>query len=158
MMLALVACSDKEEAPEGMKDVAPDDAKYNFYVPQNWVTNAEGVVGAYYSGSDKSNISIMAYGGEYTSTDDYFDDFCERAADVFSSFEVVGEKEAKKINEREAVRFCYTMELEGVEYKCMQTVTAYSNIFYVLTYTSTTENYDLHLEDIEKILSEFTFK
>ena len=46
MALALSACATGEEAPEGMKDVAPDGEKYNFYVPEAWRKEAEGVVGA----------------------------------------------------------------------------------------------------------------
>ena len=158
MTLSLVACANGEEAPEGMMDVAPDNEKYNFYVPQNWRTNSGDIVGAYYSMTDRSNVSVMAYGGEYESSEDYWNGFKLSAENTFEKFEVITENEAKVLDERNAVRYVYKMKLNGKEYQCMQTVAAFSNIFYVITYTSTPEFYESHLEDIELILSNFDFK
>ena len=158
MSLSLLSCANGEAAPEGMVDVAPDNEKYNFYVPQNWRTNSGDIVGAYYSLSDRSNVSVMAYGGEHESSEAYWNDFKLRAGNTFEKFEVITENEAKVIDDRNAMRYVYKMKLDGKEYQCMQTVTAFSNIFYVITYTSTPENYESHLEDVEKMLSNFDFK
>lgn len=158
MALTFTACAAKENVPEGMKDVAPDDEKYNFYVPEAWRTNSGDIVGAYYSMTDRSNVSIMAYGGEYESSEEYWNSFKKSAESVFSKFSVISENEAKVLDGRNAVRYCYAMTLDGENYKCMQTVVSFSNIFYVITYTSTEEYYDNHLEDVEKILSSFDFK
>ena len=157
-LLSLFSCAKGEESPEGMMDVAPDNEKYNFYVPQNWRTNSGDIVGAYYSLTDRSNVSVMAYGGEYESSEDYWNDFKLSAENTFEKFEPMIENEPKVLDKRNAVRFVYKMKLNGKEYQCMQTVAAFSNIFYVITYTSTPENYESHLEDVEKILSSFDFK
>ena len=158
MTLSLFACGKEEEAPEGMRDVAPDSEKYNFYVPKDWRTNPGDIVGAYYSMTDRSNISVMAYGGEFESSEEYWNDFKLSAENTFEKFEVITENEAKVLDERNAVRYVYKMKLNGKEYQCMQTVAAFSNIFYVITYTSTPEYYESHLEDIENILTCFDFK
>jgi hypothetical protein len=158
MSLSLVACGNGEAAPEGMMDVAPDSEKYNLYVPQSWRKNSGDVVGAYYSISDKSNVSVMAYGGEYESSEDYWNSFKTDATETFSELTVITENEAKVLDGRNAMRYVYKVKHGGTEYQCMQTVAAFSNIFYVITYTSTVENYESHLEDVEAILSNFDFK
>lgn len=157
-IFAFSSCAKQEQAPDGMKNVAPDSEKYYFYVPQSWRTNSGDIVGAYYGLSDRSNVSIMAYGGEFETSEEYWSDFKTRSERVFSAFEVVTENEAKLISERNAIRFVYKMTLDGKDYKCMQTVVSFSNILYVITYTAPAENYDSHLEEVEKILSEFKFK
>ena len=77
---------------------------------------------------------------------------------ILEGFEVITENEAKVLDERNAVRYVYKMKLNGKEYQCMHTVAAFSNIFYVITYTSNPEFYENHLEDVERILSSFDFK
>lgn len=158
MTLTLFGCGNKEKAPDGMKDVAPEKEKYNFYVPQNWRTNSGDVIGAYYSMSDRSNVSVMAYGGEATTSEEYWKSFKLSAESVFENFEIISENEAKVIDKLNALSYVYKMKLEAKEYKCMQTVVAYSNILYVITYTAPAENYESHLEDVEKMLSNFNFK
>ena len=158
MALAFTACGNKDSAPEGMKNVAPDSEKYYFYVPESWRTNSGDIVGAYYSMSDRSNVSAMAYGGEFETSEDYWNDFKTRSERVFESFSVVSENEAKVLDERNAIRYVYKITLDGKDYQCMQTVVSFSNILYVITYTAPESNYESHLEDVEKMLSNFKFK
>ena len=158
MMFSLLSCKKDKEAPEGMQDVAPEKEKYNFYVPQNWMPNSGDIVGAYYSNTDRSNVSVMAYGGEYESSEQYWNAFKARAENIFKDFEVISESEAIVIDGINAVKFCYKMKLDGKEYRCMQAVVAYSNICYVITYTSTPDYYDSHMADVESMLSNFDFK
>jgi len=158
MSFAFMACASKDETPEGMKNVAPESEKYNFYVPESWRTNSGDVIGAYYSMTDRSNVSAMAYGGEASTSEEYWNEFKASAENVFSKFEVISENESKVIDGRNAFSYCYTMTLDGADYKCLQTVVSFSNIFYVITYTAAAEYYDAHLEDVDKILSCFDFK
>ena len=158
MACMLMACSNGDKAPEGMKNVAPDSEKYYFYVPESWRTNSGEIVGAYYSLSDRSNVSALAYGGEFESSEDYWNDFKTRAERVFSAFSVVSENEAKVLDERNALRYVYKMTLDGKDYQCMQTVVNFSNILYVVTYTAPVDKYESHLDDVEAMLSNFKFK
>lgn len=158
MIFSLLSCSKNSDAPEGMQNVAPEREKYNLYVPQNWMPNSDNVVGAYYSNSDRSNVSVMAYGGEYETSAQYWDAFKASADNTFKDFVIISENEAIVIDERNAVKFCYKMKLDGKEYQCMQAVVAFSNICYVITYTSTPELYDSHIADVENIISNFDFK
>ena len=158
MLFTLVSCSSNEDAPDGMKNAAKEENPFYMYVPQSWVTNSGEIVGAYYSTSDKSNISIMPYGGDLTSSEEYWNDFKSRCEAEFAEFEVVKENEAKVVSGRNALQYVYKMKVDGTKYQCQQTVLAYGNLLYVITYTSTEANYESHIADVDNILAEFKFK
>ena len=157
-VISLAACSSKSEAPDGMKNVAREENPFNLYVPQSWMTNSGDVVGAYYSIYDKSNITIMPYGGDFASTDEYWEDFKTRCAAEFAEFEVIKEKENKVVAQRNAHQFVYKLKVDGTAYQCQQTVLSYGNLLYVITYTATADVYESHLADIENMLGVFEFK
>ena len=158
MMLTLAACSGDDETPDGMKNIAGENDAYNFYVPQSWVTN-KGIVGAYYSTVDTSNVSITAYSGEeYTSSDDYWKGFKEDVVNISTEFEVVSENTPKVVAGRNAVQHTYKITVNGVKYQVQQTLVAYSNIMYVITYTAAEDRFDVHMDDVKLILDEFKFK
>ena len=159
MVLTFAACSNnEEEAPDGMKNVAGDHDAYYLYVPQSWV-ESNGLVGAYYSAADTSNVTVTAYSGsEYASSAEYWDGFKKDILTVSTEFAVVSENEAKVIDGRNAVEHVYTLTVNGVKYKVQQDLVAYSNIMYVITFTSTEDRFDAHAEDVKKIIDEFKFK
>ena len=150
-------CKRDDSVPDGMKNVAGKQDPYCFYVPQSWVTNSNGIVGAYYSVGDPSNVSVMAYGGQFASSADYWKDFTTRAASVFSSFEIVEENISRLISGKAALQYVYKMTLDGVRYQCMQTVVVYSNMMYVITYTATEDLYNTHADEVGKMLDHFVF-
>jgi hypothetical protein len=158
MLVSLTACADKSGAPDGMKNAAREEDPFYLYVPESWMTNKGDVVGAYYSSYDKSNITVIPYGGDLTSSEEYWNDFKTRCAAEFAEFEVVGENEAKVISQRNALQYTYTLKIDGVSYKCQQTVLTYGNLLYVITYTASADKYDAHIDDINSILSVFSFK
>ena len=158
MVLSLASCGDKSGAPDGMKNAAREEDPYYLYVPQSWMTNKGDIVGAYYSNSDKSNITVMPYGGDLASSDEYWEDFKKRCTDEFAEFEVITEKAPKIISKRNALQYTYKLKIDGVTYQCQQTVLSYGNLLYVITYTATAEKYEAHLEEIDSILAAFTFK
>ena len=160
MVFSFVACSKDDETPDGMKNVAGKKDAYYLYVPQSWTENNNGVVGAKYSNTDTSNISVTAYGGnDYSSVEEYWKDFKENKVFTISTeFEVVKEKEPKVIGGKNAAQYVFKMTTGEVKYQVQQIFVLYSNIMYVITYTATEEKFDLHAEDIQKIISEFKFK
>lgn len=159
MMLSFAACSGDDEIPDGMKNVAGENDAYYLYVPKSWVDNNNGVVGAYYSAIDRSNISVTAYSGEeFVSSDEYWNSFKADIDDIASSFEVVKENEPKVIGGKNAVQHTYKMTVSDVKYQVRQILVAYSNIMYVITYTAAEENFDAHTDDIQLIIDEFKFK
>lgn len=159
MMLSFVACAGDDETPDGMKNVAGENDAYCLYVPQSWVTNNNGVVGAYYSAIDRSNISVTAYSGEeFTSSEEYWNSFKADIDDIASAFEVVKENEPKVLGGRNAIQHTYKMTVSGVKYQVRQILVAYSNIMYVVTYTAAEDRFDAHADDIQRIIDEFKFK
>jgi hypothetical protein len=160
VMLSLVACSrGDDDIPDGMKNIAGESEAYNFYIPKSWITNSNGVVGAYYNSVDTSNVSIMAYGGdEFASSEEYWKNFEERGAKMFTDFQVIESATPGVVSGRNAVQSVYKLSMEGVKYQCSQTIVAYSNLMYVITYTATEEKYESHLEDVNLILDSFRFK
>ena len=158
MVFSLAACAKNNETPDGMKDVAREVNPFNLFVPQSWMSYSGDVVGAYYSSSDKSNITIMPYGGDYNSSEEYWEDFKTRCQNEFEEFEVIAENEAKIVAKTNALVYEYKMKVDGTKYQCKQYVMAYGGILYVITYTSTEEKFASHTEDVEKIITEFKFK
>ena len=159
IMLSLVACSNDDTTPEGMKNVAGENDAYYLYVPQSWSENKNGVVGAKYSNTDTSNISVTAYGGsEYSTVEEYWTDFKEKIPTISTEFEAVKENEPKVIGGKNAAQYVFKMTVGEVKYQVQQIFVSYSNIMYVITYTATEEKFDSHAEDVQKIIDEFKFK
>jgi D-alanyl-D-alanine carboxypeptidase len=150
----------------GLKTILPKEAdastiKYELHLNEEVFTatvNKGDVVGAYYSNTDKSNITVMPYGGDFSTSAEYWEDFKKRCADEFSEFEVIKENAPKVVSGRNALQFVYKLKIDGVVYQCQQTVLAYGNLLYVITYTAKTDKYESHLADIDNILSVLSFK
>ena len=106
-----------------------------------------------------SNISVTAYGGsEYSTVEDYWNDFKKKVSDISTEFEAVKENEPKVIGGKNGVQYVFKMTTGEVKYQVQQVFVLYSNIMYVITYTATEEKFDSHTEDIQKIIDEFKFK
>ena len=66
--ICLVSCAD-DGVPDGMKNVAPENAMFLLYVPESWVSQSEGgVVGA---------VSPMAEGCNVNATTDMRDEIMD---------------------------------------------------------------------------------
>lgn len=57
-----------------------------------------------------------------------------------------------------AKSYTYTASLSDFNYKIMQTVIIRNATVYLFTYTSTPENYDSHLEDVNSMLDYLKLK
>ncbi len=160
VVLSLAACGDKT-IPDGMQVASGQNDAFNLYVPKGWSVNTSGgTASAFYTSSDRSNVSmtsIMTEGG-FQTLDDYQNAVETSLAGVLPSYEKTSDFTDTELAGKSARTFDYTCVLDGVNYKYRQVFCLYSGYFYVFTYTSTVENFDLHLEDISKILTEVTFK
>ncbi|MBQ4601776.1 MAG: hypothetical protein IJB24_02845, partial [Clostridia bacterium] len=56
-----------------------------------------------------------------------------------------------------ANKYVYTATVTGTTYQFMQIVCIREMTVYVITYTSTPDSYDSNMEDVEKILDNFSF-
>lgn len=90
--------------------------------------------------------------------DAYWDMCWKTYMNELNGFSVVEDGKQTTLGGYEAKQYVYTAKYEGVEYKMQMTVTYSGGLMYILTYTAKTANYDSHLTEVAKIVSEFKFK
>ena len=148
-----------DKTPEGMKIASDDSIEYRLYVPKSWICKSDsGKSEAYYPESARSNVTMTSYSpnGEVSLSD--YVAFCkEEYAKSLSGYALVEETETT-LDGKSAVSIVFTSTYDGVTYKQRQVIVLYGQMFYTLTYTATAENYELHTEDVEQIISAFTFR
>lgn len=166
LALSLVACSGSgTDIPSGMQLASNGDVAFEFFVPGGWITTEQnGIFGAYYSSSDKSSVSVSSLYPDngLLSISDYWTTLEESYSETFKNFVLVEEPDNGEPNivlgGKAAFKYVFTADVDGVSYKFMQILTLHDSLFYTLLYTATAENYDLHLEDINKTVADFRFK
>ncbi len=166
LVISVASCSGNNvDIPEGMQIVSPDDVSYNFFVPGGWIpTENNGIFGAYYSNTDKSNMTISTLypTDQIMSINDYWTTLEESYKQTFKNFSLIESPENNKSNmifgERASFKYVFSADIDGESYKIMQILTVDGSLFYTFTYTSKADIYESHLSDVEKTLAEFTFK
>ena len=160
-VFSLTACSPDNYAPAGMKLITDSDiVDYKLYVPASWTADVStGVVSAYVSSADHSNINVTAFELDDVNTTlaEYWAVYTEAFNSTFSDMEYETEGETILLSGAAAVKYVYTATVTGTQYKFMQVVSISNGTVYIFTYTSSPDNYSSHLEDIDKILSNFEF-
>ena len=164
-MLALIcfglcACSESD-VPDDMKLASLDNVPFKLYVPKSWSDNtASGISSAYYSNSDRSNVQVTIHLAEegVSSVDDYWEKASEDYAAAMTDFANVGEAEATVLGGLNAKKYVFGGKIGTTEYKYVQVISYANGSFYILTYTATPDNFDSHLEDVNRIIEAFKFK
>ena len=163
-VLAFAACANKDQTPDGMKDVAIENADYHLYVPEVWIeTNTLGLSGAHAGVADKPfspNVIVTVY---YPDTvmdvATYFTTVVKPQLELtLDALAMAEEGRATTLGGKDAVIYTYTYTLGGVAYKQMQVIAANSYRIYTLTYTATADLYDTYIGEVDTIIAEFTFK
>ena len=165
VLCAFCGCSARTKgAPDGMKALeSSDKLDYYIYVPVTWVQDlSTGVVSAYVSASDLSNVSITQFNlEELKKLDEYVTDYVEDLGENLKDFKLEeGYPENGKtlLNGVEAQKLEYTATLAGNQYKYMQIICAKGGTIYYFTYTALADAYDTNMEDVNMILDNFAFK
>jgi hypothetical protein len=148
-----------KKTPEGMKIASEDQLEYRFYVPKSWICNSEsGKSEAYYPESAKSNVTVTSYSPEEEMTTAEYIAMCkETYASTIAGYELLEESNTK-VNEKDAISMVFKANYDGIDIRIKQVSLIYGGMAYSITYTAIAENYDLHIEDVDKIISEFTFR
>jgi hypothetical protein len=160
LALSLASCGDKT-VPDGMQTASGPNEAFNLYVPKAWaVNNSGGTASAFYSSSDTSNVSMtsMMTEGAFQTLDDYQNAVEASLAEVLPGYEKISGFDDAELAGLPARTFDYSCRLSGVDYRYRQVFCVRSGYFYIFTYTSTAGNFESHLGDVEKILTELTFK
>ncbi|MBR5314689.1 MAG: DcrB-related protein [Clostridia bacterium] len=159
----LCSCGERTEgAPDGMKAVeSSDKLDYNIYIPAHWVQDlSTGVVSAYVSNADLSNVSMTQYNlEELKPLDDYVKKYTDELTTNLDDFQMIeGYPQKMILSGVEAKKIEYTASLAGNTYKFMQVICIKGATIYYFTYTALSENFDTNAEDVQKILDNFAFK
>ena len=168
LALAFSACGETDTGvPDGMMLVENDKVTYKLFVPENWVVNiTDGVSGAYVA-QDNSNISLMIM----TASQNYqsLESFCQKYyKDMEATFKNVSEREEytenQKFGQLPALKYVFTIGAEASEEEPNAVQFKYMQIFalddktgqvYIFTYTSTSDKYAEHLDEVNRIAAEF---
>ncbi len=164
LMTALVSCTASDtDVPYGMQLIDDDVVDYRLYVPEDWTESiSTGAVGAYYSAEDPTNVTVMMWNDDVNATvDDWWEGYQEDFTAVYDDFEIISTDNAT-LGGLTAKRYEYTgtlasTEFHYIQYVCMRYSVSVSAV-YVLTFTSTEENYESHLEELESIVEYFEFE
>ena len=87
----------------------------------------------------------------------YWDNFTSEANATLQSFDLESFKETT-LDNYFAHDYVYTHQTGGVDYKHRAVITYYAGMIVCFTYSSTAENYDKHIADVDDMLAHFTFK
>ncbi len=153
-----------KKTPAGMKLASFDGCEYRFYVPENWISNtSDKLTEAYYPESEKSNVTVTCYSDAVASADQYFASCEEVYKQDIAGYEFIV-REEKKLDvfdfadaQTDVVSYTYRAVYGENEYKIRQTVIIYQNVAYSITYTALADKFELHLADVDKMISEFRF-
>ena len=149
-----------EDTPEGMKIATRENSEYRLYVPISWVLDKDETTAlAYVSESDRSNVSLTSYSPrESMSIDGYFE-MCETEYKKLYKEYLRGE-DSKEIQMagKTAKEYVFSFEYNGEKYQSRQVICIYRGMFYIFTYTAKAESFELHMADVEKIISEVEFR
>lgn len=164
----MIFCSctvQKSEIPTGMKLFSNDLVDYTAYVPESWIIGmSTATLSAYASSTDASSVTITAHALEAEdvsiSLDDYWARYEEQFKKTLSDMKYVGKTKKVTLDGKKANQYTYTATVTDIEYKYMQTVCINNdnNTVYIITYTSTPDNFDTHIDDIGSIVDNFKFK
>ena len=152
--------SDKVSAPDGMKLASTDERAYRLFVPKEWkINNRTGATAAYASDGDSSNVSVQMYmSSDNTETaEKYWERLETSYKNMFSAFELISD-EAIEMDGIAAHKYTYTTTSAGQDYKIVQAIVKKGDMFYCLTFTALPENFDRHLPDVEKMISNFDIR
>ena len=148
-----------KKTPDGMKIASSDVVEYRLYVPKTWICSSEsGKSEAYYPESQKTNVTVTSYLPEEATGVEDFSVICEAEYEKSINGYKLLSKETATVVDKNAIALTFSATYGGVTYKIRQVLVIYNEMAYFITYTATEENFDLHADDFDKIVSEFKFR
>ena len=151
------AVTDKH-TPDGMKIASSDSIEYCLYVPASWIGDSTSGKSEAYVAADRSNVTVTSYSPSTSmSVADYFNLAEASYKTELSGYELLA-TDPLTVAERDATSYTYKAVYDGVEYRIRQTILAYNEIIYSITYTAKADCFDAHLGDADAILSAFRFR
>ena len=159
IMLSTVSCSNESDVPEGMKKISEDNVAYDFFVYSHWLVD-DGVTDcAYYSASDRSNVSMSSYlpDESHVMVEDFYQAVLATYRRDFNNFTLL-EEGRTKMHMFDAYQIEYTFTFGEVTYQVYQAMTLRDTTMYVFTYTSSPEFYESHMKEVAGMLEALRFE
>ncbi|MBQ8914643.1 MAG: hypothetical protein IJ046_00530 [Clostridia bacterium] len=157
---AFVGCSKKDPSvPDGMILASGENVDYFMYVPEGWkVDKSELYTSAYFSSGDATSISTTAYGvsAETATVDAWWKTFEPQLKSVYTDISEIAVTDAK-LGGIEGKEYSFTAKLAEKEYNFIITAVVKDFYIYYVTYTSTPEYNEDHLEERVKVIESFEF-
>lgn len=160
---SLTACGNGDDPyapPTGMVSATDEKADFCLFVPDEWqIDYSTAAAGAYCSASDPSSVSVMAWDLEYTDTtlDEWWETNVSEIGLVFDNFNLESEENIT-MSEVYGKKYTYTASLGEFDYKIMQAACLRGSTVYLFTYTSVPDNFDLHTDEVNDMLTYFVIK
>ncbi len=152
--------SDKVTPPEGMKLASTDERPYRFYIPESWMINQRtDATAAYASDSDSSNVNVQMYmtSSNVETVSDHFAKLEETYKATFSAYTLLSDDEIK-MDGVSAHKYTYTAVVGGEEFKIVQAIVRKGEMFYYVTFTAKSENFEKHIPDVNKMIENFDIR
>ena len=163
LVTSFVACSDKNDGtPEGMKNVAVENAAFYLYVPETWLSQSQGGVSGAVSPRNNANVIATTYlPDSYLSVKGYWEEKClnEYAAALTDFTVIEGECKETTLGGVNAYQYVFTHKMGDIVYKQMQVITVDGGMVYTVQYTAVAgDAYDEWLADAQSICANFTLR
>lgn len=164
-LAVLTACSGGDsDIPSGMQKITSDALGCDLIVPSDWSNSsvpsaepANAIVGAYCSNSDPTNVTVMAWNVEASTTlDTWWETYRDEFDLVFDEFKLVS-TETTTLDGKAANKYTYTAKLGENELSYVQCACLYRGMVYIMTFTSTPATVESHAEDYSDIITYFRF-
>ena len=169
-LIFLFGCAKNEsDVPLGMT-LASDpeiNKEFTLYIPDGWTVDmSTGIVSAYVSSVDRSNISVVSQRPTELTIKDFWDKHSVQLSSVFEEFEILEQEVKTKLGNADAVSYTYKAKYEGKEYKFIQIFTisgsSVDRQLLTFTYTALSEEtelgyvpFDRNLDSVYKIIENF---
>lgn len=167
-LFCLTACANTDETPEGMKDVTVAGTNYKLYVPETWIalTGINGSGARANTASTGENgyfspnviVTMELLDVDMTPADYFANVVSPELSLVYDDLTMLEEGKELTLGGKDARGYTYSYTFASKFYKQMQVVTVFGLNAYVLTYTASEAEFGSYLTEVEKIISEFTFR
>ena len=147
-------------APEGMKVAYSKDVPYRFYVPQGWTVDLDRMISSAWDPTDQTNVSVLPYSpSESMGVKEYFGKEIASLAENrgVGDVAVLSETESE-IGGRKCMLYEFTCKIDGTVLRYRQYIVVYKSRIYCVTYTATEQAFANHLDELQTIVENFSFR
>ncbi len=147
-----------EGTPEGMKlisDISIVD--YKLFVPNEWTIDMQGGYTSAYESESRASVGVSYTIPSARDLGEYITSLEGKYGIIYSEFSGMKEGDGVMLGDVQGYVYTYTATYAGKSIKCKQVFAIVSSYVYTITYTAEADDFDTHLAEADKIISEFRF-